>query len=216
MKRTRDELINSLTADVVSQHRNWSVSRQTLGWLLLGMLLVWVLTLALGPLRPGVLEQLTQYPRFLLETLLGVAVVVLFGIAAMKTAVPAGQSCRWLMAAALIGLLWLANYFIGLVYPTMELGMLGKRVHCIWESVFYALPVMAMGFCFVGKGYVLNWPLAGGSIGLVSGLIPGQVMQMACMYEAEHSLVAHFAPAIPLMLLGWAAGVFIQYRSTSR
>jgi len=216
MNRPRDQLINFLTAEVVNQHQSWSVSRQTLGWLLLGIGLVWAMTLALGPLRPGLFHQLMQYPRFLLETLLGMAVVILFAIAAIKAAVPAGQSGRWLLAASMIGLLWLANYFIGLAYPTMELGMLGKRVHCIWESVIYALPVMALGFWFVGKGYVLNWPLAGGSIGLVSGLIPGQVMQMACMYEAEHSLVAHFAPAIPLMLLGWAIGVFIQYRATSR
>jgi len=213
MNQTRNDVINQLVEDLPTGNIRWVGTTQTIVWLILGTIMTVVLTIMAGPLRPGVGEQLVSEPRFLLETILGVVAITSAGVVAIKTAVPAGNHAKLVVFTVIAMILWLSNYVIGLYFPTMELGMLGKRAHCLWETILFALPTMAMGFWIVKRGYVLNWPLAGFAIGLVAGFIPGYLMQLACMYDARHILTAHIAPVFVVGILGALVGVSIQYWS---
>lgn len=211
MTGKRDSVINQLVEDLSSEQRWLPGFMSVLLWLLLSTVLVTLLLLLVSPLRPGVGEQLLTVPRFLLETLLGVAMLIAVAAVSLKTAVPAGHSPGLVGLALALTILWLSNFVVGLYFPTMELGMSGKREHCILETLIYSIPTMLAGFWLVKRGYVLNWPLAGLMVGLVAGLIPGQLMQLACMYEARHILVTHIAPALLVAVLGVIAGFIIQY-----
>ena len=216
MNRTRDELIDRLAADLPSGQPRWHIKSQAALWLLFSTLVVILLLMMMGPLRPGVVDQLLTVPRFLLETLLGATAITLLALLAVKTAVPAASTLKLVGFTVLITLLWLSNYVIGLYLPTMELGMLGKRDYCLWETLVYALPTMVLGFWLVNKAYVVNWPVTGLIIGAVAGLIPGYLMQLACMYDAEHILIAHIGPVLPVMLLGVLAGFVFQHQANKK
>ncbi len=211
MTGKRDSFINQLVEDLSSERRSLPGFASILLWLLLSTVLVTILLLLVSPLRPGVGEQLLTVPRFLMETLLGVAMIIAVGAVTLKTAVPAGHTPGLVGLALALTMLWLSSFVVGLYFPTMELGMSGKREHCIWETLIYGIPTMVAGFWLVKRGYVLNWPLAGLMVGLVGGLIPGQLMQLACMYEAHHILMTHIAPAFLVAVLGVFAGFIIQY-----
>jgi len=210
MNRTRQTLIDRLASDLPSGRRPWAGFNWTVLWLASSAMLVMLLTLLVGPLRPGVGEQLLTEPRFLIETLLGAAAIIAIGTMALRAAVPAGATAGLAGFAIALTILWLSNYVIGLYFPTMELGMLGKRDYCIWEVLLYALPTLALGFWIANKGYVLNWTRTGFAIGLVAGFIPGHLMQLACIYDAHHILSAHLAPVLPVSILGGAAGYLVE------
>lgn len=203
-------MIDRLVSGLPSAQR-WAGDRQAVPWLILSAVLVTVLTVLEAPLRPGVGEQLLETPRFLLEMILGVLAIICLATMAIRLAVPAADARRPGVLASIVTTLWLASYVIGLYVPTMELGMLGKREHCVWETLLYALPTMATGFWLVSRGYVLNWIAAGFAIGLVSGFIPGHLMQVACMYDARHILQSHIGPALLVGILGALVGLIVQY-----
>lgn len=210
MREARNEVIDTLVADLRSAPRPWAGNWQVLAWLLVSTTIVLGLMLLTGSLRPGAGEQLLNVPRFLLETILGVIAIIAVGRIAMRMAVPAGISASLTGFALVAMILWLSNYAIGLYSPTMELGMIGKREHCFWETLLYALPTIATGVWLIQRGYVINWTLAGLATGLVAGFIPAQLMQVACMYDAQHILLTHITPAFLIALLSALAGFAIQ------
>jgi hypothetical protein len=210
MKEARNEVIEELVADMRSAPRQWAGDRQVFPWLVLSTIIVLGLMLLTDPLRPGAGEQLLNFPRFLLETILGVIAIIAVGTIAIRMAVPAGISTSLTGFAFVVVILWLSNYAIGLYFPTMELGMMGKREHCFWETLLYALPTIATGFWLIQRGYVVNWALAGFATGLVAGFIPAHLMQVACMYDAQHILLTHISPAFLIALPSALAGFAIQ------
>lgn len=213
MKEARKEVIDNLVADLHSGPGPWAGDRQVAPWLLVSAMVVLGLLLLADPLRPGAGEQLLNVPRFLLEMILGFVAIIAIGMVAVRLAVPAGVNAGLIVFAGVAVILWLSNYVIGLAFPTMELGMLGKREYCLWETLIYALPTMAMGFWLIQRGYVINWTLAGLATGLVAGFIPAHLMQIACMYNAEHILLSHISPAFLVALLGALAGFAVQHWS---
>jgi hypothetical protein len=206
MNRTRRGVIDQLVEELGSGRKRWAGTRLALLWLISSTVLVTLITLAAGPFRPGAGEELLSVPRFLMEMVLGVVAIVSIGAVAIKSAVPAGSDTRLSRFAIVVTALWLLNYVVGLRFPTMELGTLGKRPYCVWETLLYALPTMAIGFTVVRKGYVLNWTVTGLTIGLVAGFIPGYLMEMACMYDAQHILIYHISPAFLTGALGALTG----------
>jgi hypothetical protein len=161
--------------------------------------------LALGPFRPLALNQLVTFPRFLEEMVLGAGTVIALAVMGVRLSIPG--TVNHLLPVGLLAIFWLGTCVIGFFQPVMDTGMSGKREHCLIEVFLYGFPIMALMLMYLRRGYVTQGPMAGFTTGLASGLVPGLLMQLACMYQAEHALVFHFAPALLLGLAGAAAGL---------
>jgi hypothetical protein len=159
----------------------------------------------LGPIRPGAFSQLATEPRFLAETLLGVAAILWVSLLAFRSAVPAALSKRFAIIGVVLMALWLAQYVIGFVSPTLEPSSLGARHHCYIETMVYSLPVILTGLFFVRRLYPLRPVRTAMSISLVAGMLPALYMQLACMYEPAHILAFHILPG--LFMVGVGAGI---------
>ena len=84
--------------------------------------------------------------------------------------------------------------------------MLGKRPHCVYETLLYALPPLVAAFLLVRRLYPLQ-PLSSSlSLSLAAAMMPALYMQLACMYDPAHVLGLHIAPA--LLLAALATGAF--------
>ena len=199
-----DELINELSADLTAVKPATNVGVLAWVWLATSTAYVILLTHLWGPIRPNAFQQLAGEPRFFVETLLGVAAIAMTALAAFKAAVPGALSHRLAsLSAGLLGL-WLASYVLGLFSPALEPSMLGKRPHCLWETLVYALPPAIVGFVLVRRLYPLRPIRTATVVAMVSGLIPALYMQLACMYAPAHMLAFHVLPGLSVAIVGTA------------
>ncbi|HSH13710.1 MAG TPA: NrsF family protein [Desulfurivibrionaceae bacterium] len=216
MNENRDALINRLAAESGTGQSRLHVPRLAGTWLLLGTLMAATFSAVVEPYRPGFLEQLLTVPRFTLEMALGAGAIAALVMAVLRLAVPGVARPVHFISAAALTLLWVGMIVLSLFSPALDLGTLGARTLCWVETFLYGLPVMALGFVVAGRGYVLHWVPAGLLIGLVSGFFPGLIMQLACMYQAKHDLIAHIGPALPLAVIGGVIGLILAGRRASR
>lgn len=213
MNETREALIGRLAADIPAGRLHFS--RLVVAWLGLGMLIATSLLVIAAPFRPGFMAQLTV-PRFTLEMTLGVVAIVGLVVATLKLAVPGSVRAVHFVLALVLTLCWLSSIVLSLFYPALELGTLGMRALCWLETLAYGFPIMLLGFWLLSRGYVINWIRAGFLAGLVSGFMPGLLMQIACMYQAQHALVAHIGPAFLLAMVGGGVGAILMKTKARR
>ncbi len=208
----RDELIQALSADLKTVRPAPPADLVAIGWLLASALFVALVTHLMGPIRPNAIEQLSSEPRFFSETTLGIGAIALATLAAFRAAVPGtpGRSLR--RAATAVLMLWLATYIIGLYSPALEPSMLGKRPHCVWETLVYAMPPLIVGFVLIRGLYPLQPTRTAMVIGLASGMIPALYMQIACMYAPHHVLLLHVLPGMSVSLLAAGAAWLLWRR----
>ena len=197
-----EQLIDSLVSDLTPSRpppRPWLLA---LAWLLPAAIFVVAITGLLGPLRPNAFAQLASEPRFLLETLMGVAAIGAAALVAFYSAVPGAINRKWQIAALWLMGLWLLNYVVGLVNPALEPSMLGKRDHCVFETFIYALPPLVLGLIVLQQRLYPLQPLKSAALtGLVAGMLPALYMQIACMYVPLHILKFHVAPGLAVALV---------------
>jgi hypothetical protein len=200
----RDDLITALSGELQAVKPVVRVDRMAILWLLVSALYVIAVTHLLGPVRPNALSQLASEPRFLLETLSGALGLAVTSLIAFRAAIPGALTGRFAAVGAVLMLVWLGSYIVGLFNPALEPSMLGKRPHCVWETFLYALPPMAVGFVMVRRLYPLQPVQTAMSIGLVAGMVPALYMQIACMYMPVHILQMHILPGLLVVLVGAA------------
>ena len=213
----RDDLIDSLCADLEPVKPAMPPDRQALLWLGISAVYVILVTAYLGPLRPNALQQLLTVPRFFVETAMGVVAIALVGVCAFRAAVPGRLSRRFAKVSMALLVIWLLQYVIGLVDPSLEPSMLGKREPCWLQAMLIAIPPMLVAFVLTRRLYPLN-PLATSvSFSLAAGLLPALYMQLACMYVVPHILKYHILPGLAVALLGCVLAVFAsKYRNNRR
>jgi hypothetical protein len=198
-------LISNLSRDLAPVSSPSNINRLAIAWFLLSAIFVVAMTHLFGPIRPGAFSQLGTEPRFLLETMLGVAAILWTSLLAFRSAVPAALSKQFAATGMVLMALWLAQYVIGFVSPALEPSMLGKRDHCFSETLVYSLPVILTGLFLIRRLYPLRPLRTAMSIGLAAGMLPALYMQLACMYEPSHILGYHILPG--LLMVGAAAGI---------
>ena len=203
-------LISNLSRDLAPVSPPSNVNRLAIAWFLLSAIFVVAMTHLFGPIRPGAFSQLGTEPRFLLETMLGVAAILWTSLLAFRSAVPAALSKQFAATGMVLMALWLAQYVIGFVSPALEPSMLGKRDHCFSETLVYSLPVILTGLFLIRRLYPLRPLRTAMSIGLAAGMLPALYMQLACMYEPSHILGYHILPG--LLMVGAAAGIAAKWR----
>jgi hypothetical protein len=207
-------LISNLSRDLAPVSPPLNINRLAMAWFLLSAIYVVAVTHLFGPIRPGAFSQLGTDPRFLLETMLGVAAILWTSLLAFRSAVPAALSKQFAATGMVLMALWLAQYVIGFVSPALEPSMLGKRNHCFIETLVYSLPVILTGLFLIRRLYPLRPLRTAMSIGLAAGMLPALYMQLACMYEPSHILGYHIFPG--LLMVGAAAGIAAKWRPRHR
>ncbi len=204
MKKQHQTLISNLSSSLTPVKPLPNVNRLGLLWFLLSAIYVVVITRIIGPIRPGALTQLVTEPRFLLETMLGVAAILWTSLLAFRSSVPAALSKQFAVTGIVLLVLWLTQYVIGIFSPALEPSTLGARHHCYLETMLYALPVILAGLYYVRRFYPLRPLRTAMSIGLAAGMLPALYMQLACMYEPAHILAFHILPGLLMVAVGAA------------
>ena len=200
-----DDLINQLSANLEPVRPRVNVNLLALGWFVLSAAYVVAMIHLFGPIRPNAYSQLASVPRFAMENALGLSAILLVGLAAFRGAVPGVLSRRFALTGAVVMLLWIINYLVGLYHPALEPSMMGKREHCFSETFIYAIPPAAAAFFLINRRYPLRPIQTALSLSIAAGMLPALYMQIACMYSPDHALSFHILPG----LLVGAAGVAV-------
>lgn len=200
-----DELIASLSRDLKPVSPAPNINALSLVWLSLSAAFVMAMTHVVGPIRPGAYGQLVSEPRFLLESLLGVAAITWVSLAAFRAAIPAALTRNFAAVGVVLLALWLAQYLFGLIDPALEPSPLGKRGHCYFETMLYSLPPILVALVLIRRLYPLHFVGTSMRLSLAAGMLPALYMQLACMYEPLHILGLHILPGLAMVLVGAAA-----------
>ncbi len=197
MTNSTEKLITNLARELTPSRRLLPTWVIILSWLLVASTYVGVTTALLGPIRPGVVEQLLV-PRFGLEMATGFAAIAFAITYAVPLSVP-GHAPRLLgMLALLSTVLWTALVASGFFYPSLEPSMLGKRPHCATEAFLYSIPPLLTVAVTIARRYPLARHTPFVWAATASGLLPAVTMQIACMYDPSHALPFHIGPALGL------------------
>jgi len=207
-----DELIANLSRDLAPVSPAPNVNTLAISWFLLSAVFVVAVTQLFGAVRPGAFSQLATEPRFLLESLLGVAAILWTSMLAFRAAIPATLSRQFAAGGLVLMALWLAQYVIGLVSPALEPSMLGKRDHCFAETLIYSIPPILAGLFIIRRLYPLRFVRTAMSLSLAAGMLPALYMQLACMYQPSHILVFHILPGLLMVLAGAAIAALWRER----
>lgn len=199
-----ERLIDSLSRDLAPVAPARNVNLVGLAWLLSSAVFVVAVTQSVDPVRPGVLDQFAEAPRFLLETLLGVVAISWTGLLAFRSAVPGELSRKFAAAGLALMALWLAQYVVGLASPALEPSEWGKRPFCYLETMIYSAPPILAAVFIARRLYPLHYTRTAMLLALAAGMIPALFMQVACMYDPSHILLLHILPGLS-MVLGAAA-----------
>ena len=210
-----DELIANLSRDLEPVAPAPNIDALGAAWFLASAVFVVAVTHLLAPARPGAFAQLAAEPRFLLETLLGVAAIAWAGLAAFRAAIPGALSHSFTTIGIVLMSLWLAQYLFGLVSPALEPSALGKRGHCYIETMLYAVPPILAAQFLVRRLFPLHFVRTSMSLGLVAGMLPALYMQLACMYEPVHILTFHILPGLAMVLVGAALAILWRRRHSA-
>lgn len=175
-------------------------------WLSFAYLVSLALILATGPLRPGFMQQLMENPRVLLELILGLAIAPMTIYTAFQLSVPDEKYLKakhlW-VAFIPLGLLMI-SLFVGLWAPSMESSMIGKRDHCLLETLIFGMVPTLVAYKMLVKAFPWRkyWSA---SLLAMAAIAPGAaLMHIACMYDAKHILIYHMVP-----ILAWTGLILL-------
>ncbi len=156
--------------------------------------------------RPGFPDQLAHHPLFLVEIVSAFLFSALGAYLLLARATPGERIPRTVVAALwILGLLFLGGFASSFTHLAPEATMVGKRDACWHEVVTYGAVCMLLFVIMIRRGWVrFSWRL-GWLYGLVAGLIPAALMQLACMYVPAHALKFHYLPVLILVPAGLLA-----------
>ena len=211
----RDDLIASLSAGLPAVKPVANIGLLAATWLIVSALWVVAVTHFLGPLRPGAITQLVSEPRFLLESLAGVAAIAWVSLLSFRAAIPGALTRRFAIVGAALMILWWSFYLVGLVNPALDPSMAGKRALCFIETLVYSVPPILLGLFMLRRLYPLQPARAAMTVSLAAGMLPALYMQLACMYAPAHILLFHMIPGLAMVLAGAALAKLLPWPSTS-
>ena len=174
-------------------------------WISLSALYVMTVIHLVGPIRPGAVQQLLSDPVFLVETLLGIMAILFTGVMAFRSMIPGLTErrarvvgiCAIVGALSIWGSLYAFNWIVQPAWLTVfQDPMLGKRDHCMFEVLIYAVPPILVTVYFIRRRFLTRPRETALWVGLCAGLMPALYMQLACMYSPDHSLVFHLLPGV--------------------
>lgn len=207
---SRDSIIQSLSEDLQPVANSVAVDSKAMLWFVLTAFYVVLVTQWLAPIRADAFNQLVTVPRFFIESLLGLMAIVMLTLAAFRAAVPGRLTTRFAISGLALLALWLGNYVYGLIDPTLEPSMAGKREQCWLQTATMTLPPIIAAVLLTRRLYPLSPLRTVFLFSLAAGMIPALYMQIACMYIPEHILGHHILPGLVVGVLGCALSLFYR------
>ena len=214
MNKSRDELISELTEDLTATKRAGRVMDLILLWLAFNFVITFSLIFVTGPFRDGSLQQAFDNPLFLMETVTGLAAIMLLSVTSFRSAIPANiVRLKQFLPALFLLSVWFGFYVFGLWSPALESSVHGEReIACYIEVMLYGLPSLLFGLYIIDRLWILKGEWTGLMIGLASGATPALIMQFACMYVPSHNIIFHLFPGLVLGVAGFIAGKYFLSR----
>jgi hypothetical protein len=201
LKKSTDQLIEKLTDDLQAG-RHWHPVQRSLFWGSLFFVGAATGMFLYQEFRPGFIDQLVEFPRFAIEVLSAFLFCNILIYLIFIAMVPGRRVSLWVLPLLGLALLsWLVSQVTAFTHPSPPASLIGARLHCKEEVLIYGIVGMVFFFYFVAKTQFSLKPWQYFLMGLVSGLIPGTLMQMACMYGPYHGLDYHYAPALAVALV---------------
>ena len=210
MNPAREQLISALSADLRPIGKPAGRGAIVALWLLGAALISSGILLFDGPFRPGFVRQLLSSPRFLVESLLGMATIASLGVAGLRLAIPDIRPLRRRVGWPLLLLaIWLALYAYGFHAPSLPPSMDGKRSQCLLESALVGVPALIWGLYLARRWWPVHGAWTGLLLGCAAGAMPALLMQLACMYTPAHIFLYHLLPGLALGAVGALAGALL-------
>lgn len=181
-------------------------SRRAILWFALALLISAALMHYVQVFRPGFADQLFHHPFFLIEIVSALLIAPLGAYIVMTRSIPGERAPKSVVLGLwVLVLLFVSGFSAGFTHFAPETSTVGARHACWMEVVAYGFVCLLMFAGMVRRGCVrFSWRL-GMLYGLVAGLIPAALMQMACMYNPMHALIFHYLPVVVLVPLGLLA-----------
>ncbi len=196
--------------DLAANHRRrrplMLPSRRAMLWFSLALVLSAILMHSVQVLRPGVAGQLMHHPFFLLEVVAALLFAGMGAYVVMVCATPGERLLRGTrMVLTLLAVLFVVGLSAGFSHLAPESSAVGARHACWVEVIIYGALCLLAFLVMIRRGYVrYSWRL-GLLYGLVAGLVPAALMQLACMYDPLHGLIFHYLPTVMLVPMGLVA-----------
>ena len=156
--------------------------------------------------RAGFADQLVHHPLFLIE----IAGALLFSACGayvlMVRSTPGARLSRGMRIGLwTLGGLYIIAFTSSLTHWAPEATIAGKRDGCWAEVVVHGAACLLLFVVMIFRGWVrFSWRL-GVLYGLVAGLVPAVLMQLACLYAPTHALLFHYLPVLILVPVGLLA-----------
>jgi len=193
--------------DLVTGHRPVrplaSPLPRTIGWFLLTLVANIVIMTLVQRFRPGFAGQLVSAPRLLIEVAGGLFSVAALAYLVLAGTIPGERVPRGVrVGIAVLVFVFVGSIAIALVDPSPEPSLLGARAACDLEVLCYGGASMIFLLLVARKGYLRFSPGRSLAFGVIAGLIPATLMQIACLYDPWHALSYHYGPILLLTLIG--------------
>lgn len=163
--------------------------------------------------RPGFAGQLVHHPFFMIE----IASALLFSAAAayvlFTRSTPGERTSRGMKAGLwILAVLFVIGFAAGFSPLAPETSTVGARHECWLEVVKYGAFGLGLFIVMIRRGFIrFSWK-RGVLYGLIAGLVPAALMQLACMFNPMHALIFHYLPVVVLVPVGLLAMRIIQRR----
>ncbi len=205
----RSPLIDALIEDLtpVRVARSWGSA--VLLWAGISWVFVTSAVLMSGPVRSGAVAALVASPRSGLKLCLGLATGFTAIWAGLEIGVPGTPNTRRLWIPPLILFSgWLGLIAYGVAHPLFEVSMLGRREHCLAQSLVLATPPYLLALWLLRERIITAHAGAGLLVGAAAAAIPALWMQLGCLYDPVHALKFHLTPILIVGLAGALIGHF--------
>lgn len=202
-RQDKQAFIKDLAANHRSRRPLMLPLRRALLWYVIALCVSALLMHSVQVYRPGFLGQLMHHPFFLLEIVSALLIAPLAAYLALANAVPGERVSRKAsLGLVLLSLLFVISFSAGFTHLAPETSPVGARHACWMEVVVYGTLCLLLFGIIIGRGWVrFSWKL-GFLYGILAGLVPAALMQLACMYNPMHALVFHYLPTVLLIPLG--------------
>jgi len=199
---TKKAFIDELTTDLHPAPSLLSPPLRSALWFYLSLAVLGGVMYVIQPFRDGALTDLLN-PRFLVETLLPLVALTMMAFLALLTAIPGVfVSKAWQIVAFVPLVLFILSMVLGVFsFPSLEPSMVGKRPSCFLEVLGLSWIAVLFIVVLLRRAFVFQKVQTGLFVGLASAAIPMTLMQVACMYQPQHALTHHVAPALVVGVL---------------
>ncbi len=181
-------------------------------WTFLAFVITTLIASVIANFRAGVLSHFIEYPKFTLEIMSGLGVVLSSVYVVFCLSIPGLNVKKAISICLSLIVIFSILFFSSFFYPSAPVSMLGKRPLCFYEGLAYGTALLGSLIFFVNKRAPLSVLKLGMFAGLASCSLTAVIMHFGCMYDPWHILSHHILPVFILAIVGLVSAKFFVKR----